>query len=203
MNKKKQKSSKDLIGIEEITEHSICTKFGEIIYFMIKPSNLSVLSESSIAAKVNSFKNALQGIESVEMLCLNSKENFDENKAFIKKRIQEEDNKVVRTLLEKDSVNMDKLQVTMATSREFLIAVRILGDKDNELTQYISSVEKSFKKFGIIVKVVNNEDIKRILSVYFEQNVTTEKYEDYDGELSLLRRDGTECQRGYGERWII
>ncbi len=186
MNNKKQKSTKELIGIEEITENSIHTKFGEIIYFMIKPSNLSVLSESSIAAKVNSFKNALQGLESVEMLCLNSKENFDENKAFIKKSIQEEDNTVVRTLLEKDSVNMDKLQVTMATSREFLIAVRILGDKDNDLTQYISSTEKSFKKFGIIVKVANEEDIKRILSVYFEQNVTTEKFDRYDGERWMI-----------------
>ncbi len=186
MSNKKQKSSKELIGIEEITECSIRTKFGEIIYFMIKPSNLSVLSESSIAEKVNSFKNTLQGIESVEMLCLNSKENFDENKAFIKKRIQEEDNQVVRNLLEKDSINMDKLQVTMATAREFLIAIRVLNGKENDLTQYISRVEKSFKKSGVVVKIASDEDIKRILSVYFEQNVTTEKYEDYDGERWMI-----------------
>ena len=186
MNNKKQKSSKELIGIEEITEGSIRTKFGEIVYFIIKPSNLSVLSESSIAAKVNSFKNTLQGIESVEMLCLNSKENFDENKAFINKRIQEEDNQVVRNLLEKDSVNMDKLQVTMATAREFLIAIRILGDKENDLTQYVSQIQKSFKKSGIVVKIASNEDIQRILSVYFEQNVTTEKFDNIDGERWII-----------------
>ena len=28
----------------------------------------------------------------------------------------------------------------------------------------------------------DGEDIKRILAVYFEQNVTTEHFEDFDGE---------------------
>jgi hypothetical protein len=32
-----------------------------------------------------------------------------------------------------------------------------------------------------------NADIKRLLGVYYEQNVTTEKYEDYDGERWIVR----------------
>jgi len=33
------------------------------------------------------------------------------------------------------------------------------------------------------------EDIKRILAVYFEQNVTTEKFEDFDGERWVIFGD--------------
>jgi hypothetical protein len=33
---------------------------------------------------------------------------------------------------------------------------------------------------------MDGEDIKTILGVYYEQNVTTEKYEDFDGERWVI-----------------
>lgn len=33
------------------------------------------------------------------------------------------------------------------------------------------------------------EDNKRILAVYYEQNVTTEKFEDFDGERRIIPED--------------
>lgn len=35
----------------------------------------------------------------------------------------------------------------------------------------------------------DKSDIKRLLGVYYEQNVTTEKYEDYDGERWIVLGD--------------
>lgn len=35
---------------------------------------------------------------------------------------------------------------------------------------------------GFSVKRADREDIKRILAVYYEQNVTTERFEDFDGK---------------------
>ena len=50
-------------------------------------------------------------------------------------------------------------------------------------------VEKSLKEQGFEVKRAGEEDIKRILAVYYEQNVTSEKFEDYDGQRWIIPDD--------------
>ena len=124
--KEKQKqSTRELIGINEITDYSIKTAFGELVYFIIHPTNISVLSESTVSARIYALMTVLKGIAEIEMLCLNSKENFDENKQYLKKRMEEESNPVIRKLLQMDSTNLDRMQVQMATAREFLIIIRL------------------------------------------------------------------------------
>jgi hypothetical protein len=39
---------------------------------------------------------------------------------------------------------------------------------------------------GFTSKRADEEDMKRILAVYFEQNVTTEKFEEFDGERWII-----------------
>ena len=80
--KDKNQSTKDLLGIEEITDYSVKTKYGELVYFIIKPTNISVLSESSVSARIYALMTVLKGMVEIEMICLNSKENFDGNKHF-------------------------------------------------------------------------------------------------------------------------
>ena len=45
-------------------------------------------------------------------------------------------------------------------------------------------VEQGFKAAR-----AEEEDIRRILAVYFEQNVTTEKFEEFDGERWIILND--------------
>ena len=192
--KEKQKqSTRELIGINEITDYSIKTAYGELVYFIIHPTNISVLSESTVSARIYALMTVLKGIAEIEMLCLNSKENFDENKQYLKKRMEEESNPVIRKLLQMDSTNLDRMQVQMATAREFLIIIRLnRGDekaqKDNtsDVFPYLSRIEKSLKDQGFTARRADNADIKRLLGVYYEQNVTTEKFEDYDGERWVI-----------------
>ena len=192
--KEKQKqSTRELIGIDEITDYSIKTAFGELIYFMIHPTNISVLSEASVSARIYALMTVLKGIAEIEMLCLNSKENFDENKQYLKKRMEEESNPAIRKLLQMDSTNLDRMQVQMATAREFLIIIRLnrgdekgLKDKTSDVFPYLSRIEKSLKDQGFTARRADNADIKRLLGVYYEQNVTTEKFEDYDGERWVI-----------------
>ena len=192
--KEKQKqSTRELIGINEITDYSIKTAYGELVYFIIHPTNISVLSESTVSARIYALMTVLKGIAEIEMLCLNSKENFDENKQYLKKRMEEESNPVIRKLLQMDSTNLDRMQVQMATAREFLIIIRLYrvdekGQKDNtsDVFPYLSRIEKSLKDQGFTARRADNADIKRLLGVYYEQNVTTEKFEDYDGERWVI-----------------
>jgi hypothetical protein len=91
--KERQKqSTRELIGIDEITDYSLKTPYGELVYFIIHLTNISVLSESSVSAGIYALMTVLKGIAEIEMLCLNSKENFDDNKQYLKKRIEIEQN---------------------------------------------------------------------------------------------------------------
>ena len=188
--KEKQKqSTRELMGIDEITDYSIKTPAGELVYFIIRPTNISVLSDASVSARIYALMTVLKGIAEIEMLCLNSKENFDENKQYLKKRIEEESYPVIRKLLQQDSSNLDRMQVQMATAREFLIIIRLKNEKEVDVFPYLSRIEKSLKDQGFTARRADNADIKRLLGVYYEQNVTTEKYEDYDGERWVVLND--------------
>lgn len=184
MSKKKKKllSTQSLMNIESITDYSLNTPYGELVYFIIHPTNIAVLSESTISSRIYALMTVLKGIAEIEMLCLNSKENFDDNKRFLRERIEEEPNPIIRNLLQKDNQNLDRMQVQMATAREFLIIIRLKDEKESDIFPYLSRIEKNLKDQGFTTRRANNTDIKRILAVYFEQNVTSDMYEDFDGE---------------------
>jgi len=187
--KKKQKekaSTRQLMGITDITSHSLVTGYGELVFFMIKPTNISVLSDDSIGARIYALMNVLKGIAEIEMLCLNSRENFEDVKTNLRSRMDTEQNPAIRNLLAQDMTALDRMQVQMATAREFLIIIRLKGEKASDVQPYLSRIEKSLKDQGFTVRKAGESDIKRLLGVYYEQNVTTERYEDYDGERWVI-----------------
>ena len=190
INERQRLSTRQLIGVKEINDYSLMTydKYN-LVYFIIKPSNVSVLSAASLSARIYGLMIVLKGIAEIEMLCLNSRENFEDNKRFLRNRIDQEDNPVIRKLLHTDLNFLDRIQVQMATAREFLIIIRLRNEKENEILPYLSRIEKTLNEQGFTVKRAGEEDIKRILAVYFEQNVTTEKFESFDGERWVILND--------------
>lgn len=184
---KKKQFTRQLINTKAVTDHSLMTYRGdELVYFIIKPTNISVLSEASISARIYALMTVLKGMAELEFLCLNSRENFEDNKRFLKNRIEHENNLAVRRLLEHDLTHLDRIQVQMATAREFLVIIRLKGEKENEVFPYLGRIEKTLREQGFSVKRAEKEDIKRILALYFEQNVTTERFEDFDGERWII-----------------
>lgn len=187
---KQRLSTRQLMNTRRITEYSLETYDGdELVYFMIRPTNLSVLSESSVGARVYALMNVLKGVAEIEMLCLNSRENFEENKGFLRRRAEEERNPVIRQLLERDQNFLDRIQVQMATAREFLILIRLRNQRGKDVFSYLDRIEKSLKEQGFDSRRADEEDIKRILAVYYEQNVTSEKFEDFDGARWIIPDD--------------
>lgn len=193
MNRKKEKdaarqrqTTRQLIGIEEITGQSLRTGHGELVYFMIKPPNLSTHSPEAVGARIYALLTVLKGIDVVEMLALNSKESFEDNKRYYRQRAAAEELPVISRLLELDATSLDRLQVQMATAREFFVIVRLEGEKDAEIQPYLSRIQKSLEDQGFSSRLAASEDLKRTLGVYFEQNATTEKYEDFDGERWVI-----------------
>ena len=183
---RQRQSTRQLIGIDGISEYSLLTGHGELVFFSIRPTNISVLSDSSVAARSYALMTVLKGMAEIEMLCINSRENFEDNKTYLKARTEAENLPAVRKLLELDAVSLDRLQVQMATAREFLIIVRLRKDKGSDAQSYLMTIEKSLKDQGFTVRRCGSEDIKRLMGVYYEQNVTTEKYEENDGDRWII-----------------
>ena len=187
MSRKKKRRSKDqstteLMGIDGITEYSICTKLGDLVFFIIKPTNISVLPDASVSSRIYALLNVVKGQTDVEMLAMNSTESFESNKNFYRQRLESEELHVIRKLLESDSNHLDRIQVLMASAREFYMVVRLRPTKESEVFTLLSNIEKNIKDNGFITRRAGEQDIKKLLGVYFEQNVTTDHYDSFDGE---------------------
>ncbi len=186
-----QQSIRQLMGITEITEYSLKTASSETVFFSIKPCNISILSEESLSGKIYSLMSVLKGVSEIEFICLNSRESFESNKNFLRSRIAKEENPTVRSLLEQDIQYLDHIQAQTATAREFLLVVRIRGLKDKEIFSHLNRIEKILTENGFTVRRYAREDIKTLLAVYYEQNVTTELFENIDGERWLIHERKT------------
>ena len=179
---KLKRATRQLMGIESINDYSIVTPMGRLVFYIIQPTNIGVLPADSVTSRIHSLLSVLKANPELEMVALNSKESFENNKNFYRDRLEKEELPAIRALLEQDIQYLDQKQVSMATAREFYFVVRLSGDKDADVFPYLSRIEKNIKDSGFTVRRAEDSDIKRMLAVYFEQNVTTEKFEDYDGE---------------------
>ncbi|WP_286154465.1 hypothetical protein [Thomasclavelia cocleata] len=179
---KKLKSTRELINTKTISDQSLRLFNGdEVVFFVIQPQNLSVMSQENIGAKIFALTNVLKGLAELELICLNSRDNFEENKVFIKQRLEKENDPAVINLLKKDLYHLDQIQTQTATARLFLLAVRIKPNDQVEVMSLIHRIEKLIKLQNLQVEKADKEQIKNMLAVYFEQNVTSDQFEDYEG----------------------
>ena len=116
--KEKQKkrngaSVQTLLGVRSFTEYGLSTNGGELLFFHITPSNISVLSSASVEIKVRQLTVVLSTIPDIEIVCLDSAERFDGNKAHLVDRKEKEQNPKLKELLKKDVSFLDEIQMEM------------------------------------------------------------------------------------------
>lgn len=183
MKKSKKQSTRKLLNLKTIDNNTLKGYDGtETVFYIIQPLNLSVMSEDVINSKVFNLTNVLKGLNEVEIMSLNSKDNFDKNKLFLKEKLEKEKNSVVHDLLERDLIHLDKIQIQTATARLFLLAIKVKEDSPKELYSLLSRIEKLVKLQNFTFRLAKKAEIKSMLGVYLEQNVTTDTFEDLDGE---------------------
>ena len=77
---KKQSRTQDLIGLNRFGENGIVTENGgEVVWFLVGASNLSVLSPEHIGEKIASLTGLLSVLPECEILCVDAQESFDVN----------------------------------------------------------------------------------------------------------------------------
>lgn len=182
---KRRQSTQQLIGIERITDDWISTREAELVFYLVQPTNISVLPPDAVRAKIRALQNTLSAQAGVELLALNSRESFSQTCLFYHSRMQEESNPAIRKLLEQDRAFLDEKQVQMTLAREFYLVVRLKNVKPDTAYSLLSTIETKFRDNGFTTRRAGKEDLKCLLAIYFEQNTTTERFEDYDGQRFL------------------
>ena len=182
-NKKKKKNSvQELIGIDTFSKRGLKTRNGELVFFSISPTNISVLSKENIQTKIWHLMMVLSAQPDIEITCLDSCERFDDNKSFMVERLEEEVNPRVRDCLVRDIVYLDNIQIEMSTARQFMFVVRFKREKDEQIFTQINRVEKAIAEQGFEVKRMDKDDIKRFLAIYFGASMQGELIPDIDGK---------------------
>ena len=183
---RQRQSTRQLMGIDQLTEHGVKTPRGELVYFLLQPDNLSVLSPAGKQNRVRALTELLSATESVRLLALNSRESFRKNKNYYQERLERETNPAIRDLLMRDKAYLDVIQATTSTAREFALAYPIDRHPGENLEATLITMEQNIRNCGFHVRLVQDQDIKRLLAVYYTQDVTTEFFENYDGERFVL-----------------
>ena len=180
--RKGKNSTRGLLGLQAFSNYGIKTTGGELVVFLVQPTNISVLSHANVEIKIRHLLTVLSTHPSLEIACLDSCERFDDNKRFIQRRMQEEENESVRLALKQDMAFLDGIQVGMSTARQFLFLVRFSKNEKPELVFHdINVIEKNITDRGFEVRRMGKDDIKRVLGLYFETSMTGEDVEDVDG----------------------
>lgn len=182
-NKKKKKNSvQELIGIDTFSKRGLKTRNGELVFFSISPTNISVLSKENIQTKIWHLMMVLSAQPDIEITCLDSCERFDDNKSFMVDRLADETNPLVKKCLEKDIEYLDNIQIEMSTARQFMFVVRFKREKEEQIFNQINRAEKAIAEQGFEVKRMDKDDIKRFLAIYFGASMQGELIPDIDGK---------------------
>lgn len=181
---RQRQTSRQLMGIRQLTESGARTAGGELAFFLIRPDNLSVLSSEGIRGRIKALTDLLCATPEVRLLALDSRESFQRNKDWYSRRLEDEELPAIRELLRQDAAHLDEIQAATASAREFALVYRLEEMEEGTRLSFLRQTEQALHGLGFHARLASEQDIKRLLAVYYQQDVTTEYFENYDGERS-------------------
>ena len=190
--KRKGQSVQDLIGIKTFTKYGLETNKGELLFYQVAPTNISVLSYANIEIKIRHLMMVLSSIPDIEIVCTDSSECFDDNKVFLHNRYDEETNPKVRKIIKKDIEFLDQIQMEMATARQFLFIARCKKMKPSQVFRTANSIEQTITEQGFETHRLKKDEIKRFLALYFDASMNGDQMPDVDGEQYFEVTDNDE-----------
>ena len=160
------------------------------VALLMKPTNINVLSDEVVISKITSLMNVLKTVSDVELLCVNSTQNYDDNISYLNNLVKTESNIILQDLNKKTIDFLNSIRVNMATNREFFVQMTFNASNTTDDTRS-SAVRRTLQQLregGFIVRLANNEDYKRILTIYYD-SAFNDDYSDYDGLKYITESD--------------
>ena len=179
----KKNSVQELLSIQYFTKYGLMTEHGEMVFFQIAPTNISVLSYENIERKI--------------IVCTDSCECFDGNREYLRRRASEESNRQVRSILEQDREMLSQMQSEMSNARQFYLVMRFKNMKPDMVFSAINEARKRMSEKGFETHRLTKPELKRFLAIYLEASMDGDKLPDMDGSQYIreaLKKD--EKKRG-------
>lgn len=174
-----------LIGIKGFSRYGLDTRWGELLYFQVAPTNINVLSRENVEIKIRQLMMLLSSIPDLEIVCMDACECFDGNKAYLRSRLEEETQPSVRQILQRDVAMLDGIQSELSNARQFLFVKRCVGLTPEQVFQTANRVAKTISEQGFEVHRLSKPELKRFLAVWFEASMNGDRMPDVDGEEDL------------------
>lgn len=183
-SKKQQASIKNEIDIVGIGDGSIIKSDGtRFLFFKIEPSNLAVLSDLSVRAKIMDLMSIMQITGQIEMYAMDAKENYTGNKNYVTNRIKEETNPKLKDLLRKELRYVKEIESETSTSRQFLIVLKVRKGNERETKAELDKFMQVASQTMLRITKCTKDDVKSILAIYFH-NDPSDQLPDFDGQLA-------------------
>ncbi|MGN0977192.1 MAG: hypothetical protein ACI4PH_03970, partial [Faecousia sp.] len=179
--KSKRNSVQELVGIHGFTKYGLLTENGELIFFQIAPTNISVLSYDNIERKITSLQGLISLHPDLEILCADSCECFDGNREYLRRRAREEANLRVRSILEQDRQMLAQMQSEMSNARQFFLVMRLKNLKPEMVFTAINDARKRMAEKSFETHRLTKPELKRFLAIYLEASMDGDKLPDVDG----------------------
>ena len=179
---KQRQTTRQLMGIRRVNSHGVTVGNEELVFFLVCPDNLSVLSADAIRSRVQTFTALLKAKPDLELLAVDSQETFQYNREFYQSRLEAETNPALRELLRQDLAHLDAIQT--ASAREFVLIQR-MDEKSASDEGGLRQLEKSLCGYGFSLRLAETADVKQLLAVYYRQELLREDPEDVDGERAV------------------
>lgn len=180
-NKRKGRSVQQLLGIQTFTKYGLLTDGGELLFYRVAPTNISVLSAANIEIKIRHLQMLLSAIPDLEIICTDSCECFDDNKSYLHRRAMAENNPNVRGLLLKDKEMLTSMQAEMSNARQFVLVKRCKGMKPEQVFVAMNRVLKAVSEQGFEAQRMDKAEIKRLIAIYFGASMDGDLMPDVDG----------------------
>ncbi len=189
-NNNNPNSTQKLCGGIWIDENNCyITETGCYALWEVNPFNLAVLAPDETEILVRALTNLMIQCPDIEIMAIDGAKNYDQNIAFLKKRIEEETNPKIRKLLETDLEQISSLSLSANTTRKYLFIYKFRNNvTDNQKTSIIQRYSKGIQDAGFVGHQLNKEEIKKVLSNYFD---LVGELPDYDG-TQYIKKDEKE-----------
>ncbi|MBR5180447.1 MAG: hypothetical protein IKW90_16850 [Lachnospiraceae bacterium] len=180
--RRNRNSLQRLIGFEVFTKYGVKTDRYEFVFYHVEPTNISVLPPEVIEQKMHDLAMVLSVVPELEIMALDSCECFDENKAYLRRRLAEEKNEAVRKLIAADHDFLDQIQTGISSAREFLFVYRFRREKEEQVLSLINRISKAIADHGFMARRLTKPEIKRMLALYFGTSTNADRLPDIEGE---------------------
>lgn len=179
-NKNKGQTVQEYLDVQYISKNIIQNTGRSKYYIKISPKNINILTDAFLLNEIRNLKMVCNVAESVEFLTVDKVERLEDNKNYIEKLLEEDNDEIYEVLLEKDLEYFKELETSKGSSREFYLVISFKNGDFNKLKNHFIKVEQTLNDMGFTVLDCSKNVLKNMLQVYFERNFSGDVISDFD-----------------------